>query len=206
MMKRILILISFLLAALNLRAASENMETFVKWLPGTYNSDKADQTNNKKKMSNFSIRIVPMWKDYSDGPWFYLEQADLEKPAKPTKQFVLHIVENEDGTITCENWDPRNKANWVGAWATPEKLEAMTKKDLNGYNSYFVYSRQEDGSFKGGTPADMEFTSNYMGAVRFTNISVLTANSYFTWERGWTQDGKLAWGPSRAGILLAKLE
>ncbi len=28
----------------------------------------------------------------------------------------------------------------------------------------------------------------------------------FVRERGWTQDGKLAWGPSRAGILLAKLE
>jgi hypothetical protein len=203
MMKRLLPLLAFLLAALHLRA-SENLETFAKWLPGTYSTEKADNKNSKTP--NLCLHVVPMWQGYSDGPWFYLEQVDTAKPEKPTRQVVLHLVENEDGTITCENWDIRTKAKWVGAWSSPEKFEAMTKKDLNGFSSYFVYTREADGSFKGGTPDDMEFTSNFQGASRFTNVSVLTANSYYTWDRGYTDKGKLVWGPSKTGYLLAKLE
>ncbi len=201
---RLLLIVGLFLSSLT-RVAGQNSDQlaeFVALLPGAFSTEamwKKDTT-----LANVQLHIIPIWKEDTDGYWFYLEQAEVKSLQRPYRQAVLHIT-SDNQRIVSTNLTIQNRLTFAGAWKDAALLAKLSKSNLDFSNFCVIYfTKVKDKHFKGGT-AEGGCSNQYKGASYFTNQSELTEKGLSSWDRGWKADGQLAWGPAIHGYTFDKL-
>lgn len=194
------ILLTALCTARKASAQSDELKLLARWMAGSYSSE--DQ-HLKDTANYFDIRlqIIPIWKDRTDGFWFYVEQAVASSIDQPYRQRVYHLQEKEKGifeSIVLTMKDPLRFTH------KPEEVEKLPIDSLNEKKGCSVIlSRKEKDSFVGGTQGK-SCPSDRKGAAYATSEVTITEGQLLSWDRGYNEKDEQVWGAEKGGYHFVK--
>lgn len=174
---------------------SSDLERLATWMTGTFSStaqSKADPT-----YADAILRLVPIWRDRSDGVWFYVEQALSKTPLVPYRQRVYRIRALEGGTIESLVYDLAEPEKAVGAWKDPAPLSTLAPERLVDRPGCAVLLRAADAASFAGSTAGKHCLNAFEGATYATSEVTVTERSLLSWDRGFDAAGKQVWGPTK---------
>ncbi|MBP7271132.1 MAG: chromophore lyase CpcT/CpeT, partial [Bacteroidia bacterium] len=79
-------------------AQSPDLTRLTDWMAGSYSSE-AQHLRDTANYFDIRLLMAPIWKERSDGHWFYVEQAVADYLDKPYRQRVYRIHEIEPGVF-----------------------------------------------------------------------------------------------------------
>jgi len=138
--------------------------------------------------------MVRIWKDRTDGAWFYVEQALASTLNAPYRQRVYNVQRVEEGMIESVVYTIKDAQKWVGLDPTAGD---MSIDDIALKFGCEVYLQYDGTSFTGSThgaacKSDLHGASYVRSDVRITSVGI------HSWDRGFDFEGKQVWG-STAG-------
>lgn len=182
--------------------SSRALKKFSQLIPGFYTTEAMWKRDSS--FFHVHLHIVPIWKDDTDGFWFYLEQAEVKSLSKPYRQVILHLSAQGD-KIVSRNLTIKNRLNFAGAWKDTALLQKLTKADIEPSDVCDIIFVKVGKYTYQGASREGGCSNQYKGATYFTNESILTSKSLSSWDRGWKADGQLAWGPAAHGYTFDKI-
>lgn len=198
-----------MLPFLLLATADPVLEDYAKTAVGEFTS--VAQHAADPRYDIVEARIVRIWPERTDAVWLYQEQAIVnvsgqtteQARAKPYFQFVGRIAPLGDGSFRRDNYRLKEPAKWVGLKAGDPRLSAISEADLAEPSCHNRIERVSAGHYTGRTES---CTNRYKGAAMMRSISVATSDSYANWDRGFSVDGKLVWGPADGGYIFKRVK
>jgi hypothetical protein len=175
-------------------------------MTGSFSS--ADQhAADPENYYDIRLHMVPIWRDRTDGPWLYVEQASAAKLDQPYRQRVYHLAAKSDGTLESAVWElPGDPLRFAGAWRTPERFNDLSPADLTmKAGCSMILRRRADGAFVGGT-VGKGCESTLRGAAYATSEATITAEGLITWDRGYDADARQVWGATKGGYVFKRVE
>ena len=178
-----------------------DQDLLVSWMQGTFTSEEQAKKDPK---SFLAIRLVMerIWSDRTDGTWFYVEQASFNNLAKPYRQRVYHVVEQEDGAFRSEVYTlPGNPLDHAGRWTIP----GVKRGDLKLREGCAIHLRRDkDGAFRGSTKGKL--CSSRLGKAKYATSEVTIIKGLLTsWDRGWDGADKQAWGATKGAYKFVRV-
>jgi hypothetical protein len=162
---------------------------------------RADPDNYR----DIRLGMVPIWRDRSDGPWLYVEQAAAASLDRPYRQRVYHLVAESGGAIHSVVYKlPGNPIRYAGAWKETEPLADLGRDDLTILQGCdMVLTRRKDGAFVGRT-VGKRCSNTWGGASYATSEATITEEELTSWDRGYDADGRQVWGATAGGYVCKK--
>lgn len=174
--------------------ADDGLAQVAAWMQGTFSS-RAQHAASPRDFFDIRLVMLPIWRERSDGVWFYVEQAVAAAPARPYRQRVYHLVALPDGAVRSDVYTlPGDPLAHAGAWRRAEPLAGITPAALqlrDGCSIRLV--RHDADTWVGGTEGT-GCASERDGAAYATAEVTLTANGMETLDRGFDAAGQQVWG------------
>jgi uncharacterized protein (DUF1330 family) len=192
-----------LLAGADASLAGAMLDEYVALQVGSHTS--AAQAAQDARYETATWHIVEIWIDEKpDERWLYTESWIGEGPG-PYMQRVSRLVEKPDGTISVRRYALQEAPRFMDGWKDPSVFARLTRDDLTELVGCEVTMvRAGEGRFEGSTTGNRCLNS-YKGAAYAISRSVLTAQEMLNWDRGFTAEGKLAWGPAAGGYRFRRV-
>lgn len=156
-----------------------------------------------------TLRMVECWKERSDGPWLYVEQAMGNAQDKPYRQRVYRLLSSGVGRAKSEVYELPGTMDEVvltfaGQWRSPRPLSDLMLEQLKvRQGCAILLTKQADGTWMGSTDGKV-CTSTLRGASYATSEVVLSPGLLRTWDRGFDKDGKQVWGAKKGPYSFAR--
>lgn len=198
------LIISFLMV-LNislLTYAQRDVEALVEYMIGSFSSE--EQAEKDSNYFNIELEMVQIWKDRTDGPWIYIEQAVAETKEKPYRQRVYQIKQRSDGKIESIVYSIPDPLRFAGDYKKEFPLLRLTPDSLLiKEGCEVVLYRTDYGYFEGGT-VDKNCSSDLRGASYATSEVMIDKDKMITWDRGFDENGNQVWGATEGGYIFKK--
>ncbi len=196
-------LILFLLLSLSLTVYSQrDVEALVDYMTGSFSSE--EQAAIDTNYFNIELEMVQIWKDRTDGPWLYIEQAVAETKDKPYRQRVYQIRQTDDGKIESIVYSIPDPLRFAGDYKKEFPLLRLTPDSLTLKDGCeVVLYRTDNGYFEGGT-VDRNCPSDLRGASYATSEVMIDKDKMITWDRGFDENGNQVWGATKGGYIFKK--
>jgi hypothetical protein len=193
-----LLLLSFSLTVYPQR----DVEALVDYMVGSYSSE--EQAEKDSSYFNIELEMVQIWKDRTDGPWLYIEQAATETKEKPYRQRVYQIRQRSDGKVESIVYSIPNPLRFAGDYKKEFPLLRLIPDSLSQKSGCeVVLYRADDGYFEGGT-VDKNCTSDLRGASYTSSEVMIDRDKMITWDRGFDENGNQVWGATKGGYIFKK--
>ena len=155
--------------------------------------------------------IVRIWPDAADDEtWFYQEQAllgetpdDLDPAMKARPYFarVIRSVETSPGVVQRFVHKLKEPEQARGAWRERDPLAGLTPDDLEPSECAITLTRIAQNFWR----SESEKCPNaYKGAEYAVSLGVVTDGAYANWDRGFSADGDVVWGPEKGGYVFRR--
>lgn len=183
---------------------STTVEQLSSYLTGNYVI--ADEARYDQNLRDITLHITPVWRDRSDGPWLYFEQALAVAPEHPYKQQFYQLATSSDGALELQIYDLTDPIAATGAWKDPSRLDTLGPAGLVNRKSCMVILRlQPDGSFKGGSENN-GCPSALADTDHVSSEFIVSSTRTIIWDRGYNASGVQIWGPLGGGYIFKKVE
>lgn len=204
-MKRLLLcLAATLLLPGRLAAEPSLIEHVAVFLTGTFSN--AEQARADQNFRATTLHGSVIWKDRTDGPWLYLEQALAGAEDHPYRQVVYQLAAGPEDRVEIRVFDPINVLAFTGAGKDSARADRFTPADLTPRGGCTLVLRlQPGGSFKGGTEGK-ECGSALRGAAYATTEMDIANREISFWERGFNAAGAQVWGSIHGGHVFKRVE
>jgi hypothetical protein len=190
----------FFLISFHSFSQSEDFKMLTHFMAGSFSSEE-QHLSDTVNYYDIRLEIIPVWKERSDGSWFYVEQAMNGFLEKPYRQRVYRLIENE-GKFESIVFNLKDPLRFTGK---PELIEALTPDSLTEKEGCTVFlektGKQE---FSGGT-VGKNCPSDRRGATYATSVVNITENLLQSWDRGYNERDEQVWGAEKGGYLFVKL-
>ena len=196
-----LTLLFILLLSLN-TYSQRDVEALVDYMIGSFSSE--EQAKIDTNYFNIELEMVQIWKDRTDGPWLYIEQAAAETKDIPYRQRVYQIKQRDDGKIESIVYSIPDPLRFAGDHKKEFPLLRLTPDSLilrSGCE--VILYRADDGYFKGGT-IDKNCSSDLRGASYATSEVMIDKDKMITWDRGFDDNSNQVWGATNGGYIFKK--
>jgi len=152
------------------------------------------------------LRMVRIWKNRADGYWLYVEQAVEGFQDKPYRQRVYRVSQVDTDLFESRIYKLNEPLRFAGDWKEKNPLANLIPGSLE-YNKgwVIVLLLKDDGSFV-GTTIGKECESDLRGAVYATTQVLINDKGLDTWDRGYDENNKQVWGPTKAGYIFKQIE
>jgi hypothetical protein len=180
----------------------------LKRLAGTMAGVYSSEAQAKADTDYFHImlRMKPIWKERTDGFWFYVEQSVATSQLKPYRQRVYHLYLLDDSTIASKVYEIRNPLKYTMGWKNPSLLSGLTHDSLIDRQGCSIYLRKQEGEvFKGATPGK-ECLSSLRGSTYATSEVTVFPDRLVSWDRGWDKEDHQVWGAEKGGYIFIRQE
>lgn len=180
---------------------NKDLKHLAKWMAGSFSSNK-QHLSDTANYFDIRLQIVPIWKERTDGYWFYVEQAVADYLQKPYRQRVYHLTALAEGgfesAVLLIN-DPLRFAN------NPQKIAShLTPDSLVLKNGCGVILQKVNGKkFQGGT-VGKGCPSDRKGASYATAMVTVMPKELHSWDRGYNENDEQVWGADKAGYIFIK--
>ena len=160
----------------------------------------ADQAAEDEEFFDIRLEMVQIWKDRSDGPWLYIEQATASRLDQPYRQRVYRLVPQEDGAIGSVVYEMPEPLSFAGAAAKDDPLaelspDALTERVLRWH--------EDEQAYRGSTVED-HCKSSLRGASYATSGVDVHKDRLVSWDRGFSADGEQVWGAVKGGYVFMR--
>ena len=198
------LIISFLLA-LNisfLTSAQRDVEELVEYMVGSFSSK--EQAEKDSSYFNIELEMVQIWKDRTDGPWIYIEQAVAESKDKPYRQRVYQLRKRNDGKIESLVYTIPDPLKFAGDYKKEFPLLRLTPDSLILKDGCEVVLYQTDNGYFEGSTVDKNCGSDLRGASYATSEVMIDKDKMISWDRGFDEEGNQVWGAAEGGYIFKK--
>lgn len=178
-----------------------SLEELHALMTGTF--DSRAQAGSDTNYYEIALNMYPIWTDRA-GKWLYVEQAIYSDQDKPYRQRVYGLEQGKKGTFISRVYELPEPADFVGAYATPAKFEALNTSDLiERAGCAVILKRDPDGTYRGSTN-QKDCQSTLRGASYAT--SRVSINKVFvqSWDQGFDASDAQVWGATEGGYLFLK--
>lgn len=185
-------------------ARQERAEALADVLAGSFTTIEQSSTEGWGHVESELVRI---WPDREDGVWLYQENAwlgaspeetDWSAKQRPYFQRIIRLVQTDETTVLRTIYSMTDPQSVVGAFETPEAIAA---DQLGSPNCSGPVERIAEGWWVADFPT---CPSNLRGAVRTHSRSIHGPDSFVNWDRGFTAEGDVAWGPAEGGYIFQR--
>lgn len=177
--------------------AAEELFTMMK---GSYTSEK--QSKADEDYYNISLKMVPIWKD--KGYYLYVEQALADKPDKPYRVRIYHLVER-NGLIISEIYTLKNEKEWIGKGENPDAFDKLSLSEVELKQGCEVILKKTGQKQYEGATGDKTCPSELRGAAYANSKVTITEGKLVSWDQGFDHSGKQVWGAEKGGYIFEKL-
>ncbi len=182
--------------------SQRDVEALVKYMVGSFSSE--EQAEEDSNYFNIELEMVQIWKDRTDGPWIYIEQAVSELKGKPYRQRVYQIKQRNDGKIESIVYTIPNPLRFAGDYKNEFPLLRLTPDSLMlREGCEVVLYRADDGYFEGST-VDKNCSSDLRSASYATSEVLIDKDKLISWDRGFDESGNQVWGAVNGGYIFRK--
>lgn len=197
---RLLFIILMFIAPLSrLTAQSGDLKTLAKWIAGSYSS-REQHLQDSANYFDIRLQIIPIWKDRSDGFWYYVEQAVADFQDRPYRQRVYRIFEPQPGIFESVVYTMNDPLRFT---RRPDLVEKLPLDSLSEKEGCSVILKKKDGVFSGGT-VGKKCPSDRRGAAYATSEVTISETMLLSWDRGYDAAGNQAWGADKGGYRFVK--
>jgi hypothetical protein len=184
------------------RIKKEDLDELASRMTGIFNSGQ--QAAKDTSYAIIILHIKPIWKNKTDGYWFYVEQAAAQTLEKPYRQRVYHIYKQDNYTIINKVYEIKYPDQYIGAWKDDNKIYELTDDVLiDRQQCAILLHKNKDGDYKGSTTGK-ECGSSMLGAAYATSEVSIYKDQLISWDRGWNAGGKQVWGAEKGGYVFIK--
>ncbi|MFW5687424.1 MAG: chromophore lyase CpcT/CpeT [Bacteroidota bacterium] len=212
MQTNILLLISVVIFTVSGAATSQSqpisqtneLEQLHKLMTGFFSSET--QSLQDTSYLHIQLCMQPIWQHKDDGMWLYVEQALWSAPEKPYRQRVYQLYHaNTPHTFISKVYELEEPLRWAGACRDENLRSTLTPEMLIDRPGCELYLTQnDDGSFSGATKQG-GCQSSWRGAHWVSSHVYISTQGLISWDRGWSKEGELMWGPEEGGYHFEKL-
>lgn len=186
--------------------AEKDRRTLASWMEGSFSS--AEQAASDPEYRDIRLHIARIWRERTDGPWLYVEQAAAGQP--PYRQRVYRLTNLGDRfgdrlwRYSSEVYTlPGDVHRFDGAWSDPTKLAGVTPADLSLREGCAVVLWFKGDYFEGGTEGT-GCASELAGAKYATSKVRVTADTLESWDQGFNEKGEQVWGATKGAYIFKK--
>ncbi len=186
-------------------ATTPEIELLAAWMTGSFSS-AAQAAADPENYRDIRLEMARIWRDRTDGPWLYVEQAAAESLDRPYRQRVYQLVARPDGAFESRVYTlPGDPRRFAGAGRDPAVLAGLSPEQLElRAGCTMILRRRADGAFAGGTEG-RGCESTLRGAAYATSEAVITAGRLVTWDRGFDAAGVQVWGATAGGYVFERV-
>lgn len=182
--------------------SQRDVEALVEYMVGSFSSE--EQAEKDSNYFNIELEMVQIWKDRTDGPWIYIEQAVSESKEKPYRQQVYQIRQRNDGKIESIVYTIPDPLRFAGDYKKEFPLLRLTPDSFTlREGCEVVMYRVDDGYFEGST-IDKNCSSDLRGASYATSEVLIDKDKLTSWDRGFDENGNQVWGATEGGYIFKK--
>ncbi len=180
----------------------KDLKKLAAFMAGDFNSNA--QADADKSYYHILLRMKPIWKERTDGYWFYVEQAVESSAHLPYRQRVYQLYQPDDTTIVSRVYEMANPQNYTGGWKDEALLRPLTIDSLvERQGCAIILTKTGRGSYYGSTQGQ-ECLSTLRDAVYATSEVTILRDRMITWDRGWNKDGHQVWGAEQGGYVFIR--
>ncbi|MBK9671834.1 MAG: chromophore lyase CpcT/CpeT [Bacteroidetes bacterium] len=183
-------------------AQSKELKKLSTWIEGNFNSSL--QAEQDSDYFDIRLHIKQIWKDNSNGNWFYVEQAMATDQAKPYRQRVYHITQVSKDTFESAVYTFKKPLRFAGDWKNETPLANLTPDSLETRKGCSVFLVRKDKNTYVGSTHEKDCSSDLRGAKYASSKVTLTKNSLLSWDQGFDAEGKQVWGATKGGYSFIK--
>ncbi len=177
-------------------AYANALDVYISLITGTF--DTSAQAKSDDRYDHAIWHIVEIWTDRDDGPWLYTENW-MAGAEKPYRQRVSHYKIDENGGITSAGYIIPDTDQYIGAAQNISMLADLSPDVLIATGSCPTYvARTGPMRFESST-VGQRCQNSYKGASYVVSRNILEKDQFTNWDRGFTADGELVWGPAAGG-------
>jgi hypothetical protein len=163
-----------------------------------------EQAEKDSNYFNIELEMVQLWKDRTDGPWLYIEQAVAESKDKPYRQRVYQLRKRSDGKIESLVYTIPDPLRFAGDYKKEFPLLRLTPDSLILKEGCEVVLYQADNGYFEGSTVDKNCSSDLRGASYATSEVMIDKDKMISWDRGFDESGKQVWGATDGGYIFKK--
>lgn len=183
-------------------AQSPDLTRLTDWMAGSYSSE-AQHLRDTANYFDIRLLMAPIWKERSDGHWFYVEQAVADYLDKPYRQRVYRVHEIEPGVFESVIYTLQEPLRFTHHPELLEKLPIDSLTEKKGCS--VILRKQADGQFAGSTMGK-HCPSDRKGAAYATSEVTITPERLLSWDRGYNEKDEQVWGAEKGGYEFVKLK
>ena len=114
------VLIVLLLISFEGVIAQNSVKHLTEWMTGSFSS--IEQAQADTNYFNIELEMVEIWRDRSDGPWIYVEQAVADYKDKPYRQRVYQLLERDNNEYASVVYSFNEPLRFAGDWNNKNPL------------------------------------------------------------------------------------
>jgi hypothetical protein len=169
-----------------------------------------DQARRDDRYGVAEAEIRRIWPNRKDGHWLYQEQTLLGESAaaidpgmkeRPYFARVIHSVEIAPGVVERSVHRLKDPAKARGGWRKDAPLGALSPADLEPSDCKITVERVAEDMWRSSSG---KCPNAYKGASYAVSLGVAIEGRYANWDRGFSADGALVWGPADGGYIFTR--
>jgi len=179
------------------------LERLVGYMIGSFNS--GEQASKDSTYYNISLKMYPIWPQH-EGKWLYVEQALYSDQMKPYRQRIYKVENAGNGVFKSHVYLIPNDEDYIGAWATPTKFDAITPKDIDLKNGCEVVLKHDVAKeMYVGKTGHQTCESSLRGARYATSEVAIYPDKVISWDQGFNERNEQVWGATEGGYIFNKV-
>src|SRR5260221_1423543 len=117
------LLASLLLLTGRALAEPSALEHLTVFLTGTFSN--TDQARGDQNFRDTTLHVAPIWRDRTDGPWLYSEQALTDGLEHPYRQYIYQLATRADNALEVRIFELPDPIAATGAWKDSVRLAGV---------------------------------------------------------------------------------
>lgn len=170
------------------------------YMTGAFNS--AAQAARDTNYFDITLHMYPIWPK-REGHWLYVEQAVTANQAKPYRQRIYQLEQLDGQTFVSKVYTLKNEKDYVNAWKSPEKFEALASDGIELKSGCEVVLKKNGDTYAGAT-GEKTCPSELRGASYATSKVTVYPGKIVSWDQGFNAEGKQVWGATQGGYTFLK--
>jgi len=197
------LIIFFFLINVNHSSFAQNyMDYLVDYMTGSFSSK--EQAEKDTNYFNIELEMVQIWKDRTDGPWIYLEQAIADYKDRPYRQRVYQLKNQADLRIESIIYTIPDPLRFAGDYKKEFPLLRITPDSLTLREDCEVVLYMTDNGYFEGSTLDNNCKCDLYGASYVKSEVEIYHDKLISWDRGFNENGEQVWGATEGGYIFKK--
>ncbi len=185
-------------------ARADALDDYVRLQTGSFTT--AQQAKLDARYDTAIWHLGEIWPGREAGVRWMYSESWMKDAKAPYMQRVSRLVATADGSIAATRFAVPQPERVVGAWQEAGKFAGIDPQQLQPLEGCdAVIARTSTQRFEGGTTGS-RCRNAYKGSAYAISQSIVDAEGFTNWDRGFSATGSQTWGPAHGGYQFRRVD